>query len=61
MKGVTLTPYEQILSWYLKYQEAYHWTVNDIDRTDALTLIDQLRVILISDHPKAYIEDILPM
>ena len=59
---MNLTPYQQILSWYLKYQEAYHWTVRDIDQTDALTLIDQLKVAMLTNQPqKAYIEEVLPL
>lgn len=48
---------------YAKYQESYGWTIQEIDDTDMVILLDQLVVLSkkdrASDKKMAYIEDVL--
>ncbi len=58
---IDLSPYEQMLRLYAKYQEAYGWTVREIDETDMCFLLDQLCVLerIEAGKEEAYIDDIL--
>ena len=49
---------------YSRYQEAYGWTLDEIDSTDMVILLDQMRVLALmedkdSDNKLSYIDDVL--
>ena len=50
-----------MLRLYARYQEAYGWTVREIDETDMGFLLDQLCVLerIEASKDEAYIDDIL--
>ena len=53
-----------MLHLYSRYQEAYGWTIREIDETDMESLLDQMRVLALvddtaSDSKLSYIDDVL--
>ena len=67
-EGINLSPYQQILSWYIRYHESYGWTVEQVDESDLATLLDEIIVLSIQqgadvkqERKHGYIENVLPM
>ena len=50
-RGAELTPYENLLVFYARFQERYSWTVRDIDEAEMELLLDQLAAVSIVDTP----------
>ena len=60
---MSLSPLEWLVNFYRQLQEAYGWTVREIDETEIEIIILQVVVLdKIEYAPKiGYIEDILPL
>lgn len=58
-RGVVLSPYQNLLLYYEKLQNAYGWTAEQVDGHEIAFLLDQLVVLdLVQDKPK-YIDDVM--
>ena len=62
-RNVSLSPLEWLANFYRQLQEAYHWTVREIDETEIEIIMLQIVVLdKIDNAPKrGFIEDILPL
>ena len=62
-RQVSLSPLEWLVNFYRQLQEAYHWTVREIDETEIEIIMLQIVVLdKIDNAPKrGFIEDILPL
>ena len=62
-RNVSLSPLEWLANFYRQLQEAYHWTVREIDETEIEIIMLQVVVLdKIDNAPKrGFIEDILPL
>ena len=59
--GRQLTPYQNLLNFYECLQNAYGWTMQEVDATSMIFLLDQMLAKSIADEPaERYIEDVLP-
>ena len=60
---LSLSPLEWLANFYRQLQEAYHWTVREIDETEIEIIMLQIVVLdKIDNAPKrGFIEDILPL
>ena len=61
-RNISLSPLEWLANFYRQLQEAYHWTVREIDETEMEILILQVVVLdkIENATRRGYIEDILP-
>lgn len=62
-RNVSLSPPEWLANFYRQLQEAYHWTVREIDETEIEIILLQVVVLDKIDHAprRGYVEDILPI
>ena len=60
---MTLSPLEWIVDFYRALQDAYHWTVREIDGTEICLILEQaiVREKIRNAPRRGYIEDILPL
>ena len=60
---LSLSPLEWLANFYRQLQEAYHWTVREIDETEINILLLQIIVLDKISHVarRGYIEDVLPL
>ncbi|MBR3457466.1 MAG: hypothetical protein IKH16_04845 [Selenomonadaceae bacterium] len=60
-RGVVLSPYQNLLLYYEKLQNAYGWTAEEVDGHEIAFLLDQLVVLdLVQEKPgKKYIDDVM--
>lgn len=58
---MNLSPYQNILLYYERLQQAYGWTMWEIDNHEISFLLDQLIVVDLMDGNahKKYIDDVL--
>lgn len=58
---MNLSPYQNILLYYERLQQAYGWTMWEIDNHEIAYLLDQLVVVALMDGEahKKYIDDVL--
>lgn len=58
---MNLSPYQNILLYYERLQQAYGWTMWEIDNHEIAYLLDQLVVVALTDGDahKKYIDDVL--
>ena len=58
---MNLSPYQNILLYYERLQQAYGWTMWEIDNHEISFLLDQLIVVdlMDGDAHKKYIDDVL--
>ena len=58
---MNLSPYQNILLYYERLQQAYGWTMWEIDEHEISFLLDQLIVVDLMDGEshKKYIDDVL--
>ena len=59
--AVNLSPYQNILLYYERLQQAYGWTMWEIDDHEIGFLLDQLVVVALMDGEKSkkYIDDVM--
>ena len=59
--AVNLSPYQNILLYYERLQQAYGWTVWEIDEHEIAFLLDQLIVLDMMDGQKnrKFIDDVM--
>ena len=46
-----MTPYENLLVFYARFQEKYGWRVKDVDEAEMELLLDQLAAVALIDTP----------
>ncbi len=56
---MTLSPYQNLLLYYGRLQEAYGWTMNEVDEHAVAFLLDQLLAVCLQDSGRRYIDDVL--
>lgn len=58
---MNLSPYQNILLYYERLQQAYGWTMREIDNHEIAYLLDQFIVVALMDGEshKKYIDDVL--
>ena len=58
---MNLSPYQNILLYYERLQQAYGWTMREIDEHEIAYLLDQLVVAALMDGEKSkkYIDDVM--
>ena len=58
---MSLSPYQNLLLYYERLQQAYGWTMREVDDHDIDFLLDQLLVVSIADNGRGhkYIDDVL--
>ncbi len=56
-----MSPYQNILLYYERLQQAYGWTMWEIDEHEIGFLLDQLVVVALMDGEKSkkYIDDVM--
>ena len=59
--AIDLSPYQNILLYYERLQQAYGWTMWEIDNHEIAYLLDQLVVVALMDESKSqkYIDDVM--
>lgn len=60
---MSLSPLEWLANFYRQLQEAYHWTVKEIDDTEIEIIMLQIVVMDKIEHAprQGFIEDVLPL
>lgn len=56
---MTLSPYQNLLLYYGRLQEAYGWTMKEVDEHDVAFLLDQLLVTCLQEGSRKYIDDVM--
>ncbi len=56
-----MSPYQNLLLYYERLQQAYGWTMQEVDDHDIDFLLDQLVVVSLADSSRnqKYIDDVL--
>ena len=60
-RDLNLSPYQNLLLYYERLQQAYGWTMWEVDAHEIDFLLDQLVVLSLSDSSRnqKYIDDVL--